>query len=154
MTTRIITTSVLLVASLAACGEKPPAPRAPEAIAAPLYDRLGKRDAIAAVVKDFVEQRVARDPRISAFFASADLPGLETKLVDQLCEATGGPCKYTGIYKDMKTAHAGMAIKDADFTALAEDFKASLDHFHVGAAEQQEVMGALGKMHDDIVTAK
>jgi hemoglobin len=154
MTTRIITTSALLVASLAACGEQAPAPRAPAAAAAPLYDRLGRRDAIAAVVKDFVEQRVAKDARINAFFASADLPGLEIKLVEQLCEATGGPCKYTGIYKDMKTAHAGMAIKDADFTALAEDFKASLDQFHVGAAEQQEVMAALGKMHDDIVTAK
>ena len=154
MTTRIITTSVLLVASLAACGESAPAPRAPAAATAPLYDRLGRRDAIAAVVVDFVEERVAKDRRINAFFASADLPGLEMKLIEQLCEATGGPCKYTGIYKDMKTAHAGMAIKDADFTALVEDFKASLDQFHVGAAEQQELLGALGKMHDDTVTAK
>src|SRR5437868_12094197 len=154
MTTRIITTSVLLVASLAACGEKPPAPRAPAATAAPLYDRLGRKDAIAAVVKDFVEQRVAKDARINAFFASADLPGLEIKLVEQLCEATGGPCKYTGIYKDMKTAHAGLAIKDADFTALVEDLTASLQQLHVGAAEQQELLAALGKMHDDIVTAK
>jgi hypothetical protein len=54
----------------------------------------------------------------------------------------------------MKTAHAGLAIKDADFTALVEDLTASLQQFHVAAAEQQELLAALGKMHDDIVTAK
>src|SRR3954466_1242926 len=108
MTTRIITISVLLVASLAACGEKPPAPRAPAATAAPLYDRLGRKDAITAVVKDFVEERVAKDDRINAFFMDTDIPAFEAMLVDQICEATGGPCKYTG--KDMKTAHVGMKI--------------------------------------------
>jgi hemoglobin len=154
MKTRMISTTVLLAASLAACGGKAKGTDQPAAAAAPLYDRLGKKDAITLVVKDFVEQRVAKDKRISAFFANADIPGLEMKLVEQICEATGGPCKYTGVYKDMKTAHAGMAIKDADFTALVEDLQASLNQFKVGAAEQQELLAALGKLHDDIVTAK
>jgi hemoglobin len=147
-------TTMLAVAALAACGGKakdtggaPPADRE-----ATLYDRLGRKDAITAVVKDFVEERVAKDARIKSFFANADVPGLEAKLVDQICENTGGPCKYTG--KDMKTAHAGMNIKDADFNALVDDLKASLDHFKVGAKEQQDLLGALAKMHDDIVTAK
>jgi hypothetical protein len=54
----------------------------------------------------------------------------------------------------MKTAHAGMSIKDADFNALIEDLKASLDHFKVGRQEQKDLLGALAAMHDDIVTAK
>jgi hemoglobin len=145
--------SVLATVALAACGGKtkdtgggmPPGE-------ASLYDRLGKKDAITAVVKDFVEERVAKDARINAAFANADVPGLEAKLVDQICEAAGGPCKYTG--KDMKTAHAGMNIKEADFNALVDDLKASLDHFKVGAKEQQDLLGALAKLHDDIVTAK
>ncbi len=154
MRARTVTTTVLLGASLAACGGQARPPDAPAAPVASLYDRLGRRDAIALVVKDFVEQRVARDPRINGWFAHADLPGLEMKLIEQICEATGGPCKYTGLYRDMKTAHAGMAIKDADFTALVEDLTASLQQFHVGAAEQQELLAELGTMHDDIVTAK
>ena len=148
--------SMILAASLAACGGKA---RGPETTggdgggaSATLYDRLGKRDAIALVVKDFVEQRVAKDNRINAFFANADIPGLEAKLIDQICQASGGPCTYTG--KDMKTAHVGMNIKDADFNALVEDLKASLDHFKVPAKEQQELIGALAPMHDAIVTAK
>ena len=147
--------SMILAASLAACGGKAKGPETTggdSSGAATLYDRLGKRDAIALVVKDFVEQRVAKDNRINAFFANADIPGLEAKLTDQICQASGGPCTYTG--KDMKTAHVGMNIKDADFNALVEDLKASLDHFKVPAREQQELIGALAPMHDAIVTAK
>jgi hemoglobin len=148
--------AVLAVATIAACGGKAKAPdtgggMAPDSSAS-LYDRLGKKDAITAVVKDFVEERVAKDAQIKSFFANADIPGLEAKLVDQICEASGGPCKYTG--KDMKTAHIGMSIKDADFNALVADLKASLDHFKVGAKEQQDLLGALAPMHDAIVTAK
>ena len=157
MQLRINLVSMIAVASLAACGGKakgtePAGGGAAMAESASLYDRLGRRDSIAAVVKDFVEERVAKDARIKGMFANADIPGLEAKLVDQICEATGGPCKYTG--KDMRTAHAGMNVKDADFTALVEDLKASLDHFKVGAREQKELLGALATMHDDIVTAK
>jgi hemoglobin len=114
-----------------------------------LYDRLGGKDAITAVVGDFVSN-VAADARINTFFANADIPHLKAMLVDQICVTTGGPCKYTG--KDMKTAHAGMGIKDADFNALVEDLKKSLDKFKVGQKEQDELIGALGGMKGDIVT--
>lgn len=153
MKTRTISAAVVLAAGLA-CGGTARAPEPPATPAASLYDRLGRKDAIALVVKDFVEQHVAKDDRINGFFARTDLPGLETKLIEQICEATGGPCKYTGLYKDMKTAHAGMAIKDADFDALVEDLTVSLRQFQIGAAEQRELLAALGKMRDDIVTAK
>jgi hemoglobin len=157
MKLRMMLMSALAVAGVAACGGKAKGTEPAAGVTAPaptasLYDRLGGRDAIAAVVKDFVEERVAKDDRIKAFFANSDIPALEVKLVDQICQATGGPCEYKG--KDMKTSHAGLNIKEADFTALAEDLKASLDHFKVGAKEQDELMAALAAMHDDIVTAK
>jgi hemoglobin len=154
MQLRMISMSVIAAISIAACGGKAKGPEGgggTEATAS-LYDRLGKKDAITAVVKDFVEERVAKDDRINKFFLNTDIPNLEAKLVEQICAASGGPCTYTG--KDMKTVHAGLNIKDADFNALVEDLKASLDHFKVGAKEQQELLGALAPMHDDIVTAK
>jgi len=116
-----------------------------------LYDRLGGKDAITAVVEDFVGN-VAGDKRINAFFANADIPHLKQMLVDQICEATGGPCKYTG--KDMKTSHNGMNIKEADFNALVEDLVKSLDKFKVGEKEKGELLTALGGMKGDIVTAQ
>jgi len=115
-----------------------------------LYDRLGGKDAITAVVDDFIAN-VAADARINAFFANADIPRLKTMLVDQICEASGGPCKYTG--KSMKESHTGMNVKEEHFNALVEDLVKSLDKFKVGEKEKNDLLGALGPMKPDIVTA-
>ncbi len=115
---------------------------------ATLYTRLGGKPAIEAVVDQFIAN-VAADARINGFFANADIPGLKMKLVDQICEASGGPCTYTGM--DMKTAHAGMGVTEADFNALVEDLVAALDQFDVPEREKGELLGALGGMKGDIV---
>ena len=113
-----------------------------------LYDRLGGKDAITAVVDDFVANVVA-DARINKFFANADAAHLKAMLVDQICEASGGPCKYTG--KSMKESHTGMGVKDEHFNALVEDLVKSLDKFKVPEKEKGELLGALGGMKGDIV---
>jgi len=118
-----------------------------------LYDRLGGKKAITAVVDEFVG-RVAADNRINHFFAAtasnpAQLAAFKGKLVDQICQAAGGPCKYTG--KDMKTAHQGMGITTADFNALVEDLVGALDKFKVGATEKNQLLGVLGPMQSAIV---
>jgi hemoglobin len=117
---------------------------------ATLYSRLGGATAIKAVVDDFL-MNVAADTRINKFFANTNLPRLNTLLVEQLGEATGGPEKYTG--RDMKTAHTGLKITMADFNALVEDLVKSLDKFKVPEKEKNELLGALGPMSSDIVTA-
>ena len=113
-----------------------------------LYDRLGGRPAITAVVDDFIGN-VASDPRINQRFAGANIPRLKTMLVDQICEAAGGPCKYTGA--TMEAAHRGMRVTDAEFGALVEDLVKSLDKFRVPAQEKGELLGALGGMKPQIV---
>jgi hemoglobin len=122
---------------------------APEPAAqASLYDRLGGKPAITAVVDEFIAN-VAANPEINGFFATTDIPALKGKLVDQICEASGGPCTYTG--KDMKTAHAGMAITEAQFNSLVGDLVKALDKFQVPEREKNELLGALGGMKGDIV---
>jgi hemoglobin len=118
-----------------------------------LYSRLGGKKAITAVVDQFVVN-VAADDRIKNFFSAAAndpnrLAMFKGKLVDQICQGAGGPCKYRG--KDMKTAHKGMGIRDADFNALVEDLVAALNKFKVPQAEQDELLGILGPMKGDIV---
>jgi hemoglobin len=114
----------------------------------PLYDRLGGKGAIQAVVDDFIAN-VAADARINKRFANADIPRLKTKLVEQICEASGGPCKYTGA--TMIDAHRGMNVTDAEFTALVEDLVKSLDTFKVPSQEKTELLTALGGMKSQIV---
>ncbi len=58
---------------------------------ASLYERLGSLDSIRAVVDSFVA-RCAGDDRISGKFERTDIPRLNKMLVDQVCEAAGGPC--------------------------------------------------------------
>ena len=121
-----------------------------------LYERLGGKDAIGAVVDEFVGH-VAADKRINSFFAktAADpdrLKAFKVNLVNQICEASGGPCKYAG--KDMKSAHMGMGVSGADFDALVEDLVKSLNKFKVDAGDQKALLGVLGPMKTDIVEKK
>jgi len=143
-----------------ACGGKPAAKTTtaqpagkPATAAGPheLYDRLGGQRAIVAVVDDFID-RVAADSRINLRFSNTDIPRLKSLLVDFVCLATGGPCKYVG--RDMETSHAGMELVDEEFTALVEDLAATLDKFKVPAKEKGELLGALGPLQPRIVTPK
>jgi hemoglobin len=113
-----------------------------------LYERLGGKDAIVAVVDDFVAN-VAADNRINHYFAKTDIARLKTNLADQICAGTGGPCTYKG--RDMKTAHAGMGVTNADFDALVGDLVKTLDKFKVPEKEKGELLGILGPMRPSIV---
>ena len=97
---RILVVAALGVALLAGCATTEQKPMAAQEKS--LYERLGGKAAITAVVDDFVG-RVAADNRINSFFATTDIPRFKMNLVNQICEASGGPCKYTG--RDMKTTH-------------------------------------------------
>jgi hemoglobin len=118
---------------------------------ASLYVRLGKKEAITAVVDEFIG-RVAADARIKHRFFNTDIPKLKRLLVELVCMATGGPCRYSGL--DMETSHAGMEIVEEEFTALVEDLAGALDKFKVPAKEKGELLGALGPMAPQMVTPK
>jgi len=113
-----------------------------------LYERLGGLPAITAVVDDFVGN-VARDRRINGFFAKTNIPRLKFLLVQQICQASGGPCIYTG--RDMKSTHRGMGVAGRHFDALVQDLGRTLKKFKVPAQEQKELVAALAPLKKDIV---
>jgi hemoglobin len=113
-----------------------------------LYQRLGGRAAITAVVDDFVGN-VAKDNRINKFFANTDIPRLKRLLVQQICAGSGGPCQYEG--RSMREAHRGLGVRNQDFDALVQDLVKSLNKFNVPPREQQELLGLLGPMRKDVV---
>jgi hemoglobin len=116
-----------------------------------LYKRLGGREGIKLVVDDFVAIASA-DPRLSGRFQALppdDLERVKTNVADQICEATGGPCSYLG--KDMKTAHQGMGITEADLTATVEDLVKALDKHQVSEKDKNELLALLGSMKKDII---
>jgi hemoglobin len=121
---------------------------------ATLYKRLGGYDALAAVTDDFIG-RLATDPGLGRFFAghSKDSLGrIRQLIVDQLCAATGGPCIYVG--RDMKKAHDGLGISEADWDTTVKHLVATLDKFKVPKKEKDEVLAAISGMKADIVAEK
>jgi hemoglobin len=113
-----------------------------------LYDRLGGYEAIQAVVDEAIKN-IAADRRINRFFAKANIPRLRRQLADQICQAAGGPCIYTG--RDMKSAHRGMGIRPVHFDALVQDLGKALKKFKVPAREQRELVALLAPTKGDIV---
>ncbi len=124
-----------------------------------LYDRLGGEGAIRAVVDDFVP-RAAANPKVN--FSRKGVPGftewqatpenvskLKTGLVMFIAEATGGPQKYTGL--NMRDAHKGMKITNAEFDAIAADLQASLTKLNVPAKESSELMAIVATTRKDMV---
>ena len=113
-----------------------------------LYDKIGGTEGITTVVEVFLAN-VGADDRINSRFANTDLDNLKMLLIEQVCEATGGPCTYSG--KTMLDAHRGMDITEEEFGALAEQMSKAMLSSGVGQEEHDTIMGVLGGMHDDIV---
>ncbi len=115
-----------------------------------LFDRLGGKGAITAVVDEFVN-RIVADPRVNGRFASTDVKRFKMLNVELVCEATGGPCKYSG--RNMKKTHNGMRISQAEFDIVAGHLAATLKKFKVPKQESQELLGIIGSLRKDIVEA-
>ncbi len=119
-----------------------------------LYQRLGRYDAIAAVIDDFIP-RVATDPKLGHFFgglSSDSQKRLRQLIVEQVCEATGGPCFYLG--RTMKASHAALGITEADWQSAVKHVVATLDKFKVPQKEKDELLGIVSTLKGDIVTTK
>jgi hemoglobin len=113
-----------------------------------LYDRLGGGDAINALTESWVA-RVGGDDRANGKFIRTDIERLMTEVVDQLCEATGGPCAYTG--RSMLETHAGMKVTAGEFDVVMQHLDAVPDELNIQKTERDELVGLLRPMRDDIV---
>ena len=113
-----------------------------------LYERLGGLEAITAVVRAVVDRQM-KDDRINQKFARTNVDRLIKEFVDLICQATGGPCTYTG--RDMTEAHHDMGVTSGEFQAFVEDVVAVLDDFKVGKAEQGELLNILAPLRGEIV---
>ena len=133
------------VLAVGGCSTKPAPPPASNTT---LYERVGGRPAITAIVDDAIAN-IAADPRINQRFGSANAQHLKNNLIDLLCQRAGGPCVYAG--RNMADAHDGMHIRNDEFDALVQDIAKSLDKFKVPAADRDEALRILNQMRSAIV---
>lgn len=119
-----------------------------------LYKRLGGYDALAAVTDELLTRSLA-DTIIAPYFKGLE-PWQKVRvrqmIVDQLCEATGGPCHYVG--RPMPLAHEQLSIDDRAWNAFAGHLVATLRKFNVADREQRELLEIVGSMKGDIVRGR
>ena len=126
-----------------------------------LFERLGGQPAVEAVIGEFVA-RAAADPKVNFIRTGQprtfdptpeNLEKLKKHLVQFVSVATGAQdVVYEG--QDMKTAHEGMKITNAEFDAIAADLIGALDKFNVPEKEKSELMAIVGTTRGQIVEEK
>jgi len=133
-----------------------------------LFDRVGGAKGVELLVDDFLNRAIA-DPRVNFERKGIKRGGVlgvggkpaewnptkehvavvKKHFVQFLTLATGGPAVYDGL--EMKPAHEGMKITNAEFDACIGDMKASLDALRVPVTEQKEVLAILESTRAQVV---
>lgn len=121
---------------------------APIAASQSLYQQLGEKEGISAIVEEML-YRVGGDQRIVHHFDGVDIVRVHQQITEQVCDVVGGPCTYSG--ETMKASHQGLGITHADFNALVEHLIAAMEKHDVPVAAQNQLLAELAPMYGDIV---
>lgn len=138
---RVRSMCALLLA--ASCGAAAPCS------AATLFDDLGGDDGLTRIVAESMALWLV-DARIRQTFADSNIERLKGRIVEQLCQLTGGGCVYRG--HDMATAHKGLHLDTRQFNALAEDMEIAMERLDVPFWTQDRLIALLAPMRRDVVT--
>ena len=112
-----------------------------------LYQRLGAEQGIDAIV-DGLLYEIEHDERIVHHFADSDIGRFRAMLAEQLCDLTGGPCKYSG--STMQESHTGFNITLADYDALVAGLINVMQRQQISIADQNALLALLAPMYNDI----
>jgi hemoglobin len=115
-----------------------------------LYRDLGGHEGIVAIVDRFLVE-LSDDPIVADDFRDSDIERFREKLIEQLCNLSGGPCEYTG--DTMTQVHNGMGVDDAEFNHLVQDLIDAMNHVGTSPGAQNRLLALLAPMHGDIVEA-
>lgn len=98
-----------------------------------LFERLGGKPAIAAVVDGMVAN-IAADEKLAWRFEKTDFDAYKPTFVSFVCMVTGGPCDYQGL--SMPNAHSRMGVSSEEFDMTVGHVLAVLDDLGVPAREK------------------
>jgi hemoglobin len=121
-----------------------------------LYDRLGGVYNIAPVVDDLIDRvmvdpRLNANPRVDEAHHRVSAAGFKYFVIEMLCEAAGGPQRYSG--RPMGDSHRHLMINEEEWLAFMNDLQQTLDKFGVPQPEQNEIKAIVESTHEAIVIA-
>ncbi|MFB6161762.1 MAG: group 1 truncated hemoglobin [Haloferacaceae archaeon] len=115
-----------------------------------LYDRLGGREGIRAVVDDFYDRLLA-DDELGPFFEDADVELLRETQTDFLCDAAGGPETYDAA--PVREAHLHVPFTPEHVQRAVEHLAESLDAFDVPEEDASEVVDLIAAYEADLIAS-
>lgn len=113
-----------------------------------LYDRLGRREGIAAVVEAFYD-RVLADELLAPLFADSDVQRLRELLTDFVCDAAGGPESYDG--PPVRAGHLHVPLEAAHVERAVELLEATLAESDVPEEDADAVLDVVLSYEDDLL---
>jgi hemoglobin len=113
-----------------------------------LYDALGGEAGVSAIAGSLID-RVSADPKLGRSFKDSNLDRIKRLLAEQICDLSGGPCRYSG--DSMREVHAGHHISEAEFFGMVADLRAVLKERHVSQGAANELLRLLAPMKRDVV---
>ncbi|PTM59691.1 group I truncated hemoglobin [Desmospora activa] len=94
-----------------------------------LYEKLGGKEAVAAVVNDFYDRMII-DDRVNHYFREADVDSLRTHQLNFFLRyVLGGSDDYKGSALSM--VHKGLNISSEDYEIAIHHFNAALRKYDV-----------------------
>jgi hemoglobin len=118
-----------------------------------LFERLGGRKGISAIVEDTVEAHM-KNPAINARFLPVlkepeRLAKIKEHTIDFFSAGSGGPAAYSG--RDMTTAHTGMNISSAEYMHAIDDIFSALDKHDINEDTKKDVLAILWSLKGMII---
>lgn len=113
-----------------------------------LYRDIGGQPGVEKLVDAFLDN-IANDERIFHFFKDTNIDHFRSRLIEQFCNLSGGPCTYAG--DSMEKSHGGMNITEAQFNALVEDLELAMEHEKISVGAQNRLLKILAPMRPQII---
>ena len=118
-----------------------------------LFTRLGGTSGIAKIVDDVVTLHMENPVIRARFRPYLDTPDklamVKAHLGAFLEAGSGGPAQYTG--RDMRAAHRGMNVQEAEYMAAIDDILAALSKHSIDEQTRKDVLAIAYSLKGDIL---
>lgn len=113
-----------------------------------LYHELGGMEGITRITDNFIYE-IGFDKNIVRHFEETDLDRFREKFIEQVCELSGGPCRYSG--DSMVDVHTNMNITEAEFNQTVDLLIAAMNRSGIAHPTQNKLLALLAPTRPDII---
>lgn len=119
-----------------------------------LYERLQGKKNITLIIVDFMKN-LSKDPRLLGLpkvrnhLTRLRWRSSQKNMVDMICQATGGPCKYD--ITQLIPRHQEMELSSSEWNVMIEHLVRSLQKYRVAPKEQREMIALFGAFKDQVL---